>query len=83
MARRVKRGQQTRPHCPKVREKQGAQGLQGPAGVGTSVEGALVFVPAGFPAPAGYELVGTFDVEPSGGPRGRKFQLRLDIYRRP
>lgn len=44
--------------------------------------GTLVFLLAGSPAPEGYTLIGTFDLTPSGGPRGRPAVVRVDVYQK-
>ena len=62
---------------PGAQGEQGPQsdvGPQGPAGPeGRQGEG---------PAPAGYTFVGTFDLAPSGAPRGRPMMMAVDVYRR-
>lgn len=44
--------------------------------------GSLLFLPSGSAAPAGYTFVGTFDLAPSGAPRGRPIMMAVDVYRR-
>ena len=66
---------------------QGVQGVPGPVGLtGDKGEGlaagALMFLAAGAPAPAGYTYVGSFDLTPSDDSRSRGVALRVDMYRR-
>jgi hypothetical protein len=63
---------------------QGAVGPQGPAGPqGEGLfPGALLMLPAGSPAPGNYTFVGTFELTPSGGSRGRGGMVAVDVYRR-
>ena len=49
---------------------------------GQAPAGVLVFVPAGSPAPNGSTFVGTFDLTPSNGPRGRPMMVQVDVYRK-
>jgi hypothetical protein len=58
---------------------QGPLGATGPQGEGL-VPGSLLMLPAGSPAPAGYTREGTFDLAPSGEPRGRQKLWRVDVY---
>lgn len=44
--------------------------------------GTMLFLAAGSPAPAGYALVGTFDLAPAGGSRGRPAMFHVDVYRK-
>lgn len=65
----------------------GPTGLTGPVGpVGAKGEGlmtgSLLFLPADFEPPVGYEFVGRFDLLPYDGPRGRTLGLAVDVYRR-
>ena len=62
----------------------GPMGMQGPAGPpgDGGLPGALLLLPAGTPAPEGYVLIGTFDLSPSDGSRGRPAMFRVDVYRR-
>jgi len=59
----------------------GPQGPVGPQGEGL-MGGSLLMLPAGSSAPAGYMFVGTFDLAPSGGSRGRPAMMSVDVYRR-
>lgn len=60
---------------------QGPQGPVGPQGEGL-MTGSFLMLPAGTPAPSGYALVGTFDLQPSGANRGRGTQVQVDVYQR-
>jgi hypothetical protein len=44
--------------------------------------GSFVMLSVGSAAPGGYSFVGTFDLTPSGGSRGRPVMMQVDIYRR-
>jgi Collagen triple helix repeat (20 copies) len=73
---------------------QGPQGLTGPTGpigptgptgsTGPQGEGLMIgshlLMPAGAPAPPGYDYVGSFDLFPSGGSRGREALTSIDVY---
>ena len=67
---------------------QGPQGLTGPMGpigpTGPQGEGLMIgshlLMPAGAPAPPGYDFVGSFDLFPSGGSRGREALTSIDVY---
>ena len=59
----------------------GATGPQGPQGEGL-FSGSLLLLPTGSTAPAGYDLVGTFDLLPTADPRGRLFVWVVDLYRK-
>lgn len=48
----------------------------------TDIPGRIIMLPAGQPAPLDYTFVGTFDLAPSGGPRGRGAMMSVDVYRR-
>ena len=58
----------------------GAQGLQGPQGEGL-VSGSLLLLPEGVAAPAGYQLIGTqqMNLRPAGG---AEVCLRVNVYQR-
>jgi hypothetical protein len=62
---------------------QGPQGVTGPTGPqGEGLfPGSLLLLPAGSPAPAGYTLVGTFEMASSDFFRWRN-SLKVDVYRR-
>ena len=54
---------------------QGATGPQGPAGVGI-VSGAILYVPTGNPAPAGFTKLGRSNINLTGHTNG----LNVDVY---
>lgn len=58
----------------------GPQGPVGPKGEGL-FSGALLFVPAGTPVPAGYTLVYTFTLPSGDDSRGRS-AMRIDVYQK-
>jgi hypothetical protein len=60
----------------------GPAGLTGPAGPqGEGLfSGSHILLPAGAPAPPGYDYVGSFDLFPSGGSRGRVALTSIDVY---
>jgi hypothetical protein len=74
----------------------GPIGLTGPAG--SNVPGSLLFLPAGVPVPAGYRFLGSYDLDlraPAPAPanrradddddderQGKKFRLRVNVYRK-
>ena len=57
----------------------GPTGPTGPQGEGLMI-GAHLLVPAGAPPPPGYDYVGSFDLFPSGGSRGREALTSIDVY---
>ena len=73
---------------------QGLQGLTGPMGpigptgltgpTGPQGEGLMIgshlLMPAGGSPPPGYDFVGSFDLFPSGGSRGREALTSIDVY---
>ncbi|HEX6161876.1 MAG TPA: LamG-like jellyroll fold domain-containing protein [Vicinamibacterales bacterium] len=75
-------GEQGAQGAPGAQGEQGPQGPQGDPGPGT-IPGSILMMPAGSAAPAGYVLIGTFDLQPSGTNRGRATQMRVDVYQRP
>lgn len=56
----------------------GATGAQGPAGEGL-FSGAMILLPTGSPAPAGYTFIGKYDFTTAVNP---KTTIRLDMYRK-
>lgn len=60
---------------------QGPIGQTGPTGEGL-VPGSLLFLAPGATPPPGYTFVGTFDMFPAGGSRGRPTTVAFDVYRR-
>ena len=60
----------------------GPTGLTGPAGPQGEglVSGSHLLLPAGAPPPPGYDYVGSFDLFPSGGSRGREALTSIDVY---
>jgi hypothetical protein len=60
----------------------GPAGLTGPAGPQGEglISGSHLLLPAGAPAPPGYDYVGSFDLFPSGGSRGREALTSIDVY---
>ena len=58
----------------------GPMGPAGPQGEGLFA-GSLLMLEAGAPAPAGYTLIGTFDLTPSKESRART-AMKVDVYRR-
>jgi len=61
----------------------GPTGAIGATGDGL-MSGALLLLPAGSPAPAGYTFLGTFDLSQQGGNavRGRPASIAVDVYRK-
>lgn len=57
----------------------GPTGSTGPQGEGLVI-GSHLLMPAGAPPPPGYDYVGSFDLFPSGGSRGRPAVTSIDVY---
>ena len=57
----------------------GLTGPTGPQGEGL-MSGSHLLLPAGAPPPPGYDYVGSFDLFPSGGSRGREALTSIDVY---
>ena len=57
----------------------GPTGPTGPQGEGLMI-GSHLLMPAGAPPPPGYDYVGSFDLFPSGGSRGREALTSVDVY---
>ena len=57
----------------------GPTGPTGPQGEGLMI-GSHLLMPAGGSPPPGYDFVGSFDLFPSGGSRGREALTSIDVY---
>jgi hypothetical protein len=57
----------------------GPTGSTGPRGEGLVI-GSHLLMPAGAPPPPGYDYVGSFDLFPAGGSRGRPALTSIDVY---
>jgi len=57
----------------------GPTGLTGPQGEGLMI-GSHLLMPSGATPPPGYGFVGSFDLFPSGGSRGRDALTSIDVY---
>ena len=57
----------------------GLTGPTGPQGEGL-MSGSHLLLAAGAPPPPGYDYVGSFDLFPSGGSRGREALTSIDVY---
>ena len=44
--------------------------------------GAMLMLPVGSGAPAGYTFIGTFNLQPANANRGQGTQVQVDVYRR-